>query len=151
MSGSQVDPASAAIYEPIRQPVQSFPVLRIAFTLCFIACWRISHSKEKIFSLFSKPFEITHVPFRDGTACPLPANIAHDAVPLGQHVESNGSPQILVMLQNKNAVVNGLQDIVFAVLLEIQKYLLSCHCHGFVYQSSSPPLCNVRKPFSLLP
>ena len=56
MSGSQVDPASAVIYEPIRQPVQSFPVLRIAFTLCFIACWRISHSKEKTFSLFSKPF-----------------------------------------------------------------------------------------------
>ena len=96
-------------------------------------------------------FEVAHVPFRDGTACPLPANIAHDAVPLGQHVESNGSPQILVMLQNKNAVVNGLQDIVLAVLLEIQKYLLSCHCHGFVYQSSSPPLCNARKRFSLLP
>ena len=96
-------------------------------------------------------FEVAHVPFRDGTACPLPANIAHDAVPLGQHVESNGSPQVLVMLQNENAVVNGLQDIVLAVLLEIQKYLLSCHCHGFVYQSSSPPLCNARKRFSLLP
>ena len=56
MSGSQVDPANAAIYEPIRQPVQSFPILRIAFTLCFIACWRISHRKEKTFSLLSKPF-----------------------------------------------------------------------------------------------
>jgi len=56
MSGSQVDPANAAIYEPIRQPVQSFPVLRIGFILCFIARWRISHRKEKTFSLFSKPF-----------------------------------------------------------------------------------------------
>ena len=56
MSGSQVDPANAAIYEPIRQPVQSFPVLRIGFILCFIACWRISHRKEKTFSLLSKPF-----------------------------------------------------------------------------------------------
>ena len=37
---------------------------------------------------FEIQFEITHVPFRDGTACPLPANIAHDAVPLGQHVET---------------------------------------------------------------
>lgn len=96
-------------------------------------------------------FEVAHVPFRDGTACPLPANIAHDAVPLGQHVESNGSPQILVMLQNKNAVVNGLQDIAFAVLLEIQKYLLLCHCCGFVHRSLSPSFCNARKRFSLLP
>ena len=56
MSGSQVDPADAAICEPIRQPMQFFPVLRIGFTPCFIACWRISHRKEKTFSLFSKPF-----------------------------------------------------------------------------------------------
>lgn len=100
---------------------------------------------------FEIQFEITHVPFRDGTACPLPANIAHDAVPLGQHVESNSSPQILVMLQNKNAVVNGLQNIVLAVLFEIQKYLLLCHCCGFVHRSLSPSFCNARKRFSLLP
>ena len=56
MSGSQVDPANAAIYEPIRQPVQSFPVLRIGFTPCYIACWRIFHREIETFSLFSKPF-----------------------------------------------------------------------------------------------
>jgi hypothetical protein len=56
MSGSQVDRANTAIYEPIRQPVQSFPVLRIGFTPCYIACWRIFHREIETFSLFSKPF-----------------------------------------------------------------------------------------------
>lgn len=62
MSGSQVDPANTAIYEPIRQPVQSFPVLRIGFVLCFIARWRIFRRKRETFSLFSKPFPFTGYP-----------------------------------------------------------------------------------------
>ena len=68
MSGSQVDPANTAIYEPIRQPVQSFPVLRIGFILRFIARWRVFRRKRETFSLFSKPFVF---PLADIAALPV--------------------------------------------------------------------------------
>ena len=54
MSGSQIDPANAAICEPIRQPVQSFPVLRIGFCPCFIARWRFFYRIGKTSLLFPK-------------------------------------------------------------------------------------------------
>ena len=54
MSGSGTGLANVVYGEPITQPVQSFPVLRIGFSLCFIALWRIFHRNGKTSLLFSK-------------------------------------------------------------------------------------------------
>ena len=54
MSGSWTGLANVVYGEPIAQPVQSFPVLRIGFSLCSIVLWRISHRNGKTSLLFSK-------------------------------------------------------------------------------------------------
>ena len=84
---------------------------------------------------FKVELKITHIPLGDGAAGALPAYITDDAVPLGQHIEAYGSPQCFIVLQNKNAVVNGLQNIVLAVLFKPLKNLLLRHRCGFVRQS----------------